>query len=138
MLPVLSLALRRAESEFEALSAQGKAALAGSLQAVVVVPSRELAMQITRVGQSLLPAQARGCVQQAIGGANINRQVCDPACFSGLLHHCSCRPFEMVSTPPLQRLEMGIGTHLPVGKWKAPKQWPGPHCCLWGLMLMCK
>ena len=75
LLPVLSLALQRAEQEFEALSTRKKAALAGSLQAVVVVPSRELAMQIARVGQALLPPQARGCVQQAIGGANINRQV---------------------------------------------------------------
>ncbi len=75
LLPVLSLALQRAEQEFEALSSRKKAALAGSLQAVVVVPSRELAMQIARVGQALLPPQARGCVQQAIGGANINRQV---------------------------------------------------------------
>ncbi|KAK9918238.1 hypothetical protein WJX75_002476 [Coccomyxa subellipsoidea] len=75
LLPVLSMALQRAEAEFEALAAQNKSALAGSLQAVVVVPSRELAMQIARVGQSLLPHQARGCVQQAIGGANINRQV---------------------------------------------------------------
>ncbi|EIE21911.1 P-loop containing nucleoside triphosphate hydrolase protein [Coccomyxa subellipsoidea C-169] len=75
LLPVLSLALQRAEQEFEALSSRKKAALAGSLQAVVVVPSRELAMQIARVGQALLPPQARGCVQQAIGGANINRQM---------------------------------------------------------------
>jgi hypothetical protein len=44
-------------------------------QAVVVAPSRELAMQIMRVGQGLLPHEARGCVQQAIGGANIHRQV---------------------------------------------------------------
>jgi hypothetical protein len=78
LLPVLSMALQRAEAEFEALAAQNKSALAGSLQAVVVVPSRELAMQIARVGQSLLPHQARGCVQQAIGGANINRQVLHP------------------------------------------------------------
>lgn len=78
LLPVLSMALQRAEAEFEALAAQNKSALAGSLQAVVVVPSRELAMQIARVGQSLLPPQARGCVQQAIGGANINRQVLHP------------------------------------------------------------
>lgn len=93
MLPVLSLALQRAEAEFEALSTQGKAALVGSLQAVVVVPSRELAMQITRVGQALLPHQARGCVQQAIGGANINRQVWAPACM--------LRPFAKLHAWPL-------------------------------------
>lgn len=76
MLPVLSKALQNAEAEFEALSRKGQQHLAGSLQAIVVAPSRELAMQIVRVGQSLLPHEARGCVQQAIGGANIHRQVC--------------------------------------------------------------
>ena len=44
----------------------------------MVAPSRELAMQIVRVGQAILPNEARGCVQQAIGGANPKRQVCDP------------------------------------------------------------
>lgn len=43
-----------------------------------MVPSRELAMQIMRVGQAVLPNEARGCVQQAIGGANPRRQVCAP------------------------------------------------------------
>jgi len=75
LLPVLSTALQRAEAEFEELAGKGRGAQAGSLQAVVVAPSRELAMQIARVGQALLPPQARGCVQQAIGGANIHRQV---------------------------------------------------------------
>lgn len=45
------------------------------MQAVIVAPSRELAMQIFRVGQSLLPHEARGCIQQCIGGANPYRQV---------------------------------------------------------------
>lgn len=44
------------------------------LQVVVVAPSRELAMQIVRVAQSLLPESARRGVQQAIGGANVWRQ----------------------------------------------------------------
>ncbi|CAK0785427.1 hypothetical protein CVIRNUC_008636 [Coccomyxa viridis] len=74
MLPVLSLALRKAEAEFEQLANMGKAYTAGTLQAVVVAPSRELAMQIVRVGQAILPNEARGCVQQAIGGANPKRQ----------------------------------------------------------------
>lgn len=52
--------------------------LAGTLQAIVVAPSRELAMQIMRVGQAILPNEARGCVQQAIGGANPRRQVYKP------------------------------------------------------------
>ena len=47
----------------------------GSVQAIVVAPSRELAMQIVRVAQSLLPPGARGAVQQCIGGANPHRQV---------------------------------------------------------------
>ena len=34
-------------------------------------------MQIVRVAQSLLPDDARGAVQQCIGGANPHRQVCD-------------------------------------------------------------
>ena len=44
----------------------------------MVAPSRELAMQIVRVAQSLLPDDARATVQQAIGGANPARQVCLP------------------------------------------------------------
>jgi len=46
-----------------------------SLQALVVVPSRELGMQIVRVAQSLLPEASRAAVQQCIGGANPHRQV---------------------------------------------------------------
>ena len=53
----------------------GAAPPVGSVQAVVVAPSRELAMQIVRVAQSLLPPGARGAVQQCIGGANPHRQV---------------------------------------------------------------
>ncbi len=52
--------------------------VAGTLQAIVVAPSRELAMQIMRVGQAILPNEAKGCVQQAIGGANPRRQVRKP------------------------------------------------------------
>ena len=47
----------------------------GTVQAIIVVPSRELGMQIVRVAQSLLPEDARGAVQQCIGGANPHRQV---------------------------------------------------------------
>ena len=75
MLPVLSLAIQRGEAELLQLAAERRQHMAGSLQAIVVAPSRELAMQIVRVGQSLLPPEARGCVQQAIGGANPYRQV---------------------------------------------------------------
>lgn len=119
LLPVLTLALQKAEAEFEELAKVGKAhtagnsaillrsnsswadasssavtkgcccgslpkeeamrsqsfSVAGTLQAIVVAPSRELAMQIMRVGQAILPNEAKGCVQQAIGGANPRRQV---------------------------------------------------------------
>jgi superfamily II DNA/RNA helicase len=44
-------------------------------QVVIVAPSQELAMQIVRVAQSLLPAQARTMVQQCIGGANPKYQL---------------------------------------------------------------
>jgi superfamily II DNA/RNA helicase len=43
-------------------------------QAVVVAPSQELAMQVVRVAQALLPAHARTLVQQCIGGANPRNQ----------------------------------------------------------------
>ena len=71
----MSLAIQRGEEEFTRLRKAKQEHLAGSLQAIVVAPSRELAMQIVRVAQSLLPDAARGCVQQAIGGANPHRQV---------------------------------------------------------------
>ncbi|KAK9822465.1 hypothetical protein WJX81_005408 [Elliptochloris bilobata] len=74
MLPVLSLAIQRAEVEALALAEAGKVHEAGTLQAIVVAPSRELAMQIVRVAHALLPPEARGCVQQCIGGANPHRQ----------------------------------------------------------------
>ena len=75
MLPVLSMAIQRAEAEALALAGAGKAHEAGTLQAMIVAPSRELAMQIVRVAHALLPPEARGCVQQCIGGANPHRQV---------------------------------------------------------------
>ena len=75
MLPVLSMAIQRAEAEALSLAGAGRAHEAGTLQAIVVAPSRELAMQIVRVAHSLLPPEARGCIQQCIGGANPHRQV---------------------------------------------------------------
>ena len=86
LLPVLTAAIARAEAE--AAAARAAAAFGkrggggggqwGTLQALVVVPSRELGMQIVRVAQSLLPAASRGAVQQCIGGANPHRQVDRP------------------------------------------------------------
>ena len=86
LLPTLTLAIARAEAEVEAAAAaaatlsrkqkrSGAAPPVGSVQAIIVAPSRELAMQIVRVAQSLLPPGAQGAVQQCIGGANPHRQV---------------------------------------------------------------
>lgn len=74
LLPVLSLAIARNKAEWEGVTRRTRGQ-AGTVQAVVVAPSRELAMQIVRVAQSLLPDSARRAVQQAIGGANMARQV---------------------------------------------------------------
>lgn len=73
LLPALTLAVERAEQEWASVTRK-TAGQAGTVQVVVVAPSRELAMQIVRVAQSLLPENARRGVQQAIGGANIWRQ----------------------------------------------------------------
>jgi superfamily II DNA/RNA helicase len=66
LLPVMTLAVLRAEEEWAAITRR-TAGSAGVVQAVVVVPSRELAMQIMRVAQSLLPESAKRAVQQCIG-----------------------------------------------------------------------
>lgn len=73
LLPVLSLAIQRSDAEWAQVTRK-TAGQAGTVQAVIVAPSRELAMQIMRVAQSLLPEAARRAVQQCIGGANIARQ----------------------------------------------------------------
>eukprot|EP00887_Chlorella_sp_A99_P001159 scaffold14.g1159.t1 len=73
LLPVLTLAVARSQAEWEATTRKTRGE-AGGVQAVVVAPSRELAMQIMRVAQSLLPESARRAVQQAIGGASMWRQ----------------------------------------------------------------
>ena len=74
LLPVLTAAVRAAEAEYEACAAAGRPSSAGSLQAVIVSPSRELAMQTVRAARALLPPDAANCVCQAIGGANPHRQ----------------------------------------------------------------
>ncbi len=84
LLPVLDAAIGRAEAEAAAAAAAHAAAAAAgtklppptppSLQAIIVSPSRELAMQTTRVAHRLLPDAARPLVQQCIGGANPHRQ----------------------------------------------------------------
>lgn len=90
LLPTLSRAIQYAEAEFEALQKEGQAYKAGALQALVVAPSRELAMQIVRVAQELLPPPAKNTVQQCIGGANPHRQA------EALKNH---KPIMVVGTP---------------------------------------
>jgi superfamily II DNA/RNA helicase len=60
------------------------------LQVVVIAPSQELAMQISRVAQSLFPQDSRTAVQQAIGGANLRRQA------ESIAQH---QPIMVVGTP---------------------------------------
>jgi superfamily II DNA/RNA helicase len=73
LLPVMSFAVQRAEQEWSLATRKNRASL-GQVQAIVVTPSRELAMQIVRVAESLLPDSAKRAVQQCIGGANMLRQ----------------------------------------------------------------
>lgn len=75
MMPLLSKVIGWAEQEYEACMKRREVPKAGGLQAIVVAPSRELAMQIMHVGQSLLPPTARSYFTHAIGGANKARQV---------------------------------------------------------------
>ena len=75
LLPVLSESIRIAELEAETAIKEGKQPKPPSIHAIVVSPSRELAMQTVRVAQRLLPQEAASAVvQQAIGGANPHRQ----------------------------------------------------------------
>ncbi len=59
-------------------------------QVLILAPSQELAMQIMRVAQALLPRAARALVQQCIGGANPARQRAALA---------KARPLVVVGTP---------------------------------------
>lgn len=96
MLPALTLALRRAEAAYKRRKAAADSRAKGSeadlwtVQALVVAPSQELAMQICRVAQSLLPKDSRSAVQQAIGGANLRRQA------DAIVDH---QPLMVVGTP---------------------------------------
>lgn len=71
LLPVMTMAVRRLESR---VASTGKSDDFGP-EAIIIAPSRELAMQILRVAQQLLPQEAWPLVQQAIGGANMRRQL---------------------------------------------------------------
>ena len=73
VLPALTLAIKRSEEEWSNVSRKTRGE-AGKVHCVIVAPSRELAMQIVRVAQSVLPPQAKQSVQQVIGGANVHRQ----------------------------------------------------------------
>jgi superfamily II DNA/RNA helicase len=69
----MSFAVQKAEQEWSLATRKNRASL-GQVQAIIVTPSRELAMQIVRVAESLLPDSAKRAVQQCIGGANMLRQ----------------------------------------------------------------
>ena len=71
-----------------------------AVQVLVVAPSQELAMQILRVAQGVLPAAQRHLAQHAIGGANPKRQ------HEALRRH---RPLLVVGTPGriLELIESG-------------------------------
>ncbi|MEW5310588.1 MAG: hypothetical protein WDW38_002374 [Sanguina aurantia] len=68
LLPIMTQGVRRADDMME------KGIRNVPLQALVIAPSQELAMQIMRVAQSLMPPAGRKAVQQCIGGANAWRQ----------------------------------------------------------------
>ena len=67
------MAIQRAEDEWAGVTRKTRGQV-GAVQAIIVTPSRELAMQIVRVAESILPESARKAVQQCIGGANMLRQ----------------------------------------------------------------
>jgi superfamily II DNA/RNA helicase len=71
LLPVMTMALQRLEQRVFSKERRDDF----GPEAVIVAPSRELAMQIVHAAQKLLPQQAWPLVQQAIGGANMARQL---------------------------------------------------------------
>ena len=71
LLPVMTMAVKRLERRVVSRAARDDY----GPEAVIVAPSRELAMQIVHVAQALLPQEAWPLVQQAIGGANMRRQL---------------------------------------------------------------
>ena len=73
LLPALTLAITKSEQEWSKVTRKNRGE-AGKVHCMIVVPSRELAMQIVRVAHAVLPPQAKQSVQQCIGGANIHRQ----------------------------------------------------------------
>ncbi|MEW5302628.1 MAG: hypothetical protein WDW36_005393 [Sanguina aurantia] len=87
LLPVLELARQRREAQLSAVS--GYKSLA--VQALIVVPSRQLGIQVMRAAHALLPADLRPLVQQCIGGASQTRQL--------QALRSKHRPFLVVGTP---------------------------------------
>ncbi|CAG9462790.1 unnamed protein product [Pedinophyceae sp. YPF-701] len=70
LLPILTALFHQLEED-RALGVRDDKAV----KCLIVAPSQELAMQIVRVARSILPEQLRPTVQQAIGGANMERQI---------------------------------------------------------------
>jgi len=76
LLPALTRALAGSRlGRTRKTSRRGGVADDNDIKVVVVAPNRELAMQIVRVAQGLLPEGWGGAVQQCIGGANMARQI---------------------------------------------------------------
>ncbi|KAL2641455.1 hypothetical protein R1flu_009042 [Riccia fluitans] len=71
LLPILSKVGPLSEL---ALSESAEAVNQGGVEALIVAPSRELAMQIVREAEKMLGPNYRKVIQQLIGGANPNRQ----------------------------------------------------------------
>jgi superfamily II DNA/RNA helicase len=74
LLPVMTMAVNRLEKRVKSDNGRAGGEDYGP-EAIIITPSRELAMQIVRVAQSLMPQEAWPLVQQLIGGANIRRQL---------------------------------------------------------------
>ncbi|KAL3678012.1 hypothetical protein R1sor_020968 [Riccia sorocarpa] len=71
LLPILSRVGPLSESS---LSESAEPVSQGGVEALIVAPSRELAMQIVREAEKMLGSNYRKVIQQLIGGANPNRQ----------------------------------------------------------------
>jgi superfamily II DNA/RNA helicase len=71
LLPLMSMAIARLEKRVFSKDIKDDF----GPEVIIVAPSRELAMQIVHVAQELLPQEAWPLVQQAIGGANMRRQL---------------------------------------------------------------
>ena len=97
LLPVLSQAIQYAEKTSR-VKQQGKGGQTGTLQALVVVPNKDLAVEVVKVAQGLLAPEAQATVQLCIEWPS-SRQVT-----LRMLDHdsracCTCTQIHSHSTP---------------------------------------